>query len=165
MYEEMDEVVRGVGQVCISATSLEWSLAFCTCVVRGEGNEWLIQVCRQPGQPLKMFRKLVRTVAIRMPELGADTKKLLADAEQLLEQRHRVVHSAMAGELEPGSRLHGAWHARTDTTWPIIPAELNDLARDLALCAREVDAFGTAWEERAERDGWPDLEAISSAAS
>jgi hypothetical protein len=165
MYEEMDAIVTGVGQVCISASSLEWSLAFCTCVLRGEGNDWLIQVCSRPGQPLKEFRKLVRAVATRFPELRADTKKLLADAEQLLGQRHRVVHSAMGGELEPGSRQYGAWHARTDTTWPVVPAELNSLARDLALCASEIDAFGTAWEERAERDGWPDLDATPSTVS
>jgi hypothetical protein len=37
MPDEMDEVVRGVGQVCISASSLEWSLAYCTSVLRRMG--------------------------------------------------------------------------------------------------------------------------------
>jgi hypothetical protein len=158
MHEEMDDVVRGVGQVCISASSLEWSLAYCSSVLRCMGNDWFVGVFSSPGQPLKQFRKLTSAVAARMPELGADIGQLLATAEQLLTQRHRVVHSAMMGELDPGSRLYEAWHAKTDVMWPVVPADLKGLARDLAQCAREVDAFGTAWEERANRDGWPLLD-------
>jgi hypothetical protein len=93
-----------------------------------------------------------------MPELRADTEQLLATAEQLLAQRHRVVHSAMMGELDPDSRAYEAWHAKTDAMWSVVPADLNSLARDLAQCAREIDAFGTVWEERANRDGWPLLD-------
>jgi hypothetical protein len=99
MYEEMDDVVRGVGQVCISASSLEWSLAYCSSVLRCMGDDWFIGVFSSPGQPLKQFRKLTSAVAARMPELQADTEQLLATAEQLLVQRHRVVHSAMMGQL------------------------------------------------------------------
>jgi hypothetical protein len=158
MYEEIDDVVRGVGQVCISASSLEWSLAYCTSVLRCKGDDWFVGVFASPGQPLKQFRKLTNAVAARMPELRADTEQLLATAEQLLAQRHRVVHSAMTGELDPDSRACEAWHARTDAMWSVVPADLNSLALDLAQCAIEVDAFGTAWEERANRDGWPLLD-------
>lgn len=66
--------------------------------------------------------------------------------------------SAMMGELDPDSRACEAWHAKTDAMWSVVPADLNSLARDLAQCAREVDAFGAAWEERADRDGWPLLD-------
>ena len=58
MYEEMDDVVRGVGQVCIAASSLEWSLAYCTSVLRCKGDDWFVDVFASPGQPLKQFRKL-----------------------------------------------------------------------------------------------------------
>ncbi len=84
MYEEMDDVVRGVGQVCISASSLEWSLAYCTSVLRCKGDDWFVDVFASPGQPLKQFRKLTSDVTARMPELRADTEQLLATAEQLL---------------------------------------------------------------------------------
>jgi hypothetical protein len=110
-------------------------------VLRRMGDDWFIGAFSSPGQPLKQFRKLTSAVAARMPELRADTEQLLATAEQLLAQRHRVVHSAMMGELDPGSRLYEAWHAKTDVMWSVVPVDLNSLARDLAQCAREVDAL------------------------
>jgi hypothetical protein len=113
MYEEIDDVVRGVGQVCISASSLEWSLAYCTSVLRCKGDAWFVDVFAPLGQPLKQFRKLTSAVAARMPELRADTEQLLATAEQLLAQRHRVVHSAMMGELDPDSHARRGMRRRT----------------------------------------------------
>jgi len=113
------------------------------------GDEWFVDVFTRPGQPMKEFRKLVDAVAVRSPEMQADAEKILADAQRLLGQRHRVVHSAVMNERDPDSHFYEAWHAKSNIMWPVVPADLNSLAYDLARCAREVDAFGAAWEERA----------------
>lgn len=158
--DEEDEIVRGVGEVCISASSLEWSLAYLTSVLWCKGNAWFIDVISRPGQPLRKFRDFVRSLAVLAPELQAQAEKILADADQLLMRRHRVIHSIMVGELDPGNRVYEAWHAKSDTMWSVAAADLNDLARDLKQCAAEADAFGAAWENRPERDGWHNPNAI-----
>jgi hypothetical protein len=53
--------------------------------------------------------------------------------------------------------LYEAWHARSDTTWPVVPDDLNALARELAECAMEATTFASVWQERAAHDGWPVL--------
>jgi hypothetical protein len=147
MDAELDAVERGIGQVCIAASSLEWSMAYCTSVLRRTGEAWFIGVYASPGQTRKEFHKLVRAVGARFPELRADVERLLADAEELLNRRNRVVHSAVANERDPDSRFYEAWHAKTDSVWPIEPEELRCLALDLALCASKIDTFGAAWED------------------
>jgi hypothetical protein len=151
MDHERDELVRGIGEVCISASSLEWSLAYLTAVVRYRGNDDKFrEIARTPGGPLKEFRKVVRSPGVlRAPE-QAEAEKILGDAERLLDNRNRVVHSAIMDELEPGSRLYDAWHAKSNSIWSVDPVDLNNLARDLMQCAAAADAFGIAWEERAE---------------
>jgi hypothetical protein len=162
MDADLDDLVWGVGHVCIAASSLEWSMAYCASVIRCAGDAWFVSVYAAPGQTRSEFQKLMRDVAARFPEHQADTERLVADAKYLLDQRNRVVHSAVASERDPDSRFHEAWHAKTDTIWPVDPVELRNLAHDLERCAREIDDFGTAWEERAERDGWPDLRTHST---
>ncbi len=60
--DEEDAIVRGVGEVCISASSLEWSLAYLTSVLWRKGNAWFIDVFSHPGQPMRVFRKFVRSL-------------------------------------------------------------------------------------------------------
>lgn len=91
MPDDMDEVVKGVGKVCISATSLEWSLAYCASVLGRMGDEWFVDVLSHPGRPLEEFRTLVRDIAVRVPELRGDAEKMLANARRLLGRRNRVV--------------------------------------------------------------------------
>jgi hypothetical protein len=98
----------------------------------------------------------VRVIAVQIPELQADAEKMLADAQRLLGRRNRVVHSVVASDLDPDSRLYEAWHAKTDVVWSVVPADLSSLAGDLERCARDVDTFGATWEERAESANWPD---------
>lgn len=86
---------------------------------------------------------------LQAPE-QVEAEKILVDAERLLDNRNRVVHSAIMDELKPGSRLYDAWHAKSNSIWSVDPVDLNNLARDLRQCAAAADAFGTAWEERAE---------------
>jgi hypothetical protein len=159
MENATDDLARAVGQVCISASTLEWTLAYLTSVLRRWSDAKFVEVVSRPGQPLHDFRALVSSLAtIQAPELQAGAGRILADAEGLLKQRHRVVHSVMIDELEPGSRLYDAWHAKTNALWSVDLGDLHDLARDLEGCARAADAFGAAWEQYAERAGWPDLD-------
>jgi hypothetical protein len=65
MDRERDELVRGIGEVCISASSLEWSLAYLTAVVRYRGSDDKFrEIARTPGGPLKEFRKVVRSPGV-----------------------------------------------------------------------------------------------------
>jgi hypothetical protein len=132
-------------------------MAYCASVVRCAGDAWFISVYATPGRTRNEFRKLMRDVAARFPEQQVNADRMLADAEDLLNRRNHVVHSAVASERDPDSRFYEAWHAKTDTVGPVDPEELRNLAENLSRCATEIDDFGTAWEERAERDGWPDL--------
>lgn len=113
-------------------------------------------VVSQPGGPLRAYRRLVPR--LKALGLGPDAAQLAEDAGRLLGDRSRVVHSVMmTGTMAADEPLYEAWHARTDTMWPVAPEDLNRLAEDLSRCAAEATAFAEAWEERAERDGWPDF--------
>lgn len=90
--QAMAQLVNGVGQVCISASSLEWSLAYLTGVVMGWDDEKFNHVIAHVRQPLEEFRKVVPELTIFGTE---DLAKLLSDAEALLGKRGQVVHSVM----------------------------------------------------------------------
>ncbi len=152
----MAQLVTGVGQVCISASMLEWALTYLTGLIENWDDAKHREVFGCAGQPLKEYRNLVPR--LEAFGLGRDVAQLADDAGRLLAERHRVVHSMMMAETKADNELlYEAWHARTDTTWPVVPEDLNALARDLALCAADANAFAGAWAERAERDGWPVL--------
>jgi hypothetical protein len=156
MDAELDMVERGIGQICIGASSLEWSMAYCASVILSQSDAWFIKVYARPGGARDEFRKLVHAVAASFPEQRAEVEGLCIAAEGLLNRRNRVVHSVVASERDVDSRFIDAWHAKTDAVWPIDPRELRSLADDLALCAARIDAFGAAWEDGAERRGWPE---------
>jgi hypothetical protein len=154
--EAMKQLVAGVGQVCIAASGLDWALTYLTGVIEIWADEKFTTVVSHPGGPLKAYRTLV--TRLEAVGLGLDAAQLAEDAGRLLEKRNRVVHSVMMIGTRPASEsLYEAWHARTDTMWPVVPEDLNRLAQDLSQCAAEATAFAKAWQERAERDGWPDL--------
>lgn len=149
---ELDQLVRGVGQVCISASMLEWALTYLTGLIENWDDAKHRDVLGHPGEPLRKYRTLVPR--LEAFGLGPDVGQLADDAGRLLNERNRVVHSVMMIETKAANEpLYEAWHARSDTVWPVEPAALNALARDLAQCTVEVTAFTHAWEERAERDG------------
>lgn len=159
MTDEEDQIHRGVGSICIAAASLEWSLAYCSSVLLRRGDDWFRQVAGKTGKPIEAFSKLVAAIEAHEPAEHVRAAKLSDDAKRLLDKRHRVVHSVMMGELELGSRIYEAWHPRSNDFWPVVPAQLDSLAGEIWQCRDEVDAFGTEWEARADRDGWPDLDA------
>ncbi len=102
----------------------------------------------------QQFRKLARR--LETFGLGPDVIRLADDASLLLEERHRVVHSVMMIETRAVDEpLYEAWHAKSDTMWPVDPSRLHDLADRITQCTAEVTGLTQAWEERAERDGWP----------
>jgi hypothetical protein len=151
--EKMNQLVSAVGHVCILASALEFSLAYLTGMIDQWDDDKHRDVLATPGRPLREYRNLVPRI---FPALRADAAQLADDAEVLLTERNRVVHSVMMLETADEPRYE-AWHARTDTTWPVVPEDLNALAHDLASCAAEATGFAMAWQERAERDGWPVL--------
>lgn len=160
----MARLVSGVGQVCVSASALEWALTYLTGVIAGWEDPEYARVLGRPGQPLREYQQLVPR--LEAFGLGPDPGRLAADAERLLGQRHRVVHSVMLAEVRADNTgLYEAWHAKTDTTWPVVPEDLSVLASDLALRAAEAAALAEAWLARSERDGWPDLSAVPDPAS
>jgi hypothetical protein len=157
--DAMAHLVSGVGQVCISASALEWALTYLTGVISVWEDSEYARVLGKPGQPLKEYQQLASRLQVF--GLGPEPGRLAADAERLLGQRHRVVHSVMLAEgRRDSTSAYGAWHPRADVTWPVVAADLRTLASDLALCAAEATGFAQAWQERAERDGWPDLSAL-----
>jgi hypothetical protein len=152
----LDLLVRGVGQVCISASMLEWSLTYLTGLIENWDDAKHRDVLGRPGEPLKRYRALVPR--LEAFGLGRDADRLAGEAGRLLMERNRVVHSVMMIETKAANEpLYEAWHAKSDTKWPVDPVALNTLAHDLAQCVAEVSGFTHAWEERAERDGWPVL--------
>ena len=87
-------------------------------------------------QPLEEFRKVVPELKIFGTE---DLAKLLADAEALLGKRGRVVHSVMMLDKTVASAaVYEAWLAKTDTTWTVVPDDLNALALEIMNCTAEV---------------------------
>lgn len=151
--QAMVQLVNGVGQVCISASSLEWSLAYLTGAVEGWDDERFTHVIARARQPLEEFRKVVPKLEIFGTE---DLAKLLADAETLLGKRGRVVHSVMMLDTTvANAAVYEAWHAKTDTTWTVDPEDLNALALEIMNCTAEVvgltQAFLEAFSDQAAR--------------
>jgi hypothetical protein len=149
MDQMMSRLVSGIGQVCISASMLEWALTYLT----GMANDWdharMIAVISKSGEPMREFRKVVPQLEIP----GLDAARFLADAERLLRERNRVVHSVMMLETEvAGQFLYEAWHPKSDIMKPVDPDDLNTLALDLSQCAAEAGAFADALQEAAERE-------------
>jgi hypothetical protein len=163
----MVRLVSGVGQVTMAASSLEWALTYLTGLIDLWGDEQHRNVLQSPGRPLSEFTKLtVRLEALcgHSPSftLVADGARLLCDdAKRLLAERNRVVHSVwLAQAATDGQLFYEAWHARSDTTTPVVPDELDALAKALVNCVAEAHGFAGAWKERATRDGWPAIPAI-----
>ena len=154
--DEEDAIIRGIGQVCIAASLLEWSLAYLTSVLWRKGDSWFVDVFSTPGRTLPTFGKFIRSLAVLAPDLHPPAGEIKARADGLLMQRNRVVHSVMVGELEPGSRVFEAWHAKSDIIWPVSAADLTRLVAELDQCTAQADDFGAKWEERAARERWSD---------
>jgi len=152
--DELDQLIHGVGMVCIAASGLEWALTFLMGEVENWGDEKMRTVLARLNRekaPAQQFRKLARR--LEAFGLGPDVIRLADDASLLLEERHRVVHSVMMIETRAADEpLYEAWHAKSDTMWPVDPSRLHDLADRITQCTAEVTGLTHAWEERAERD-------------
>lgn len=155
--DELDQLTRGVGMVCIVASALEWTLTFLMGEIENWSDEKMRNVLTRRNReqaPAQQFHKLARR--LETFGLGPDVIRLAESADQLLEERHMVVHSVMMIETKVEDEpLYEAWHAKSDTMWPVDPSRLYDLADRITQCTAEVTGFTHAWEERANRDGWP----------
>jgi hypothetical protein len=90
--EEMNQLVSGVGHVCILASALEFSLAYLTGMIDQWDDDKHRDVLATPGRPLREYRNLVPRLFLA---LRADAAQLADDAGRLLAERNRVVHSVM----------------------------------------------------------------------
>ena len=152
--ETLEQLVKGVGQVCISASSLEWALTYLVGLIENWDDAKHRQVLRTGGRSLEEFCSLASR--LEAFGLGAEVTVLADDARRLLRSRHRIVHSVMMIETKAGDEdRYEAWHAMSDTVWPLVPKDLYDLAFELADCTADVMGLAAAWQERAEHDGWP----------
>src|SRR5258708_38917725 len=86
---EVAQLVSGVGQVCVSASMLDWALTYLTGLIDDWDDEKHRKVFSCPGQPLREYRDLVPRLFVPLRE---DAAKLADDAGRLLAERHRVVH-------------------------------------------------------------------------
>jgi hypothetical protein len=108
---------------------LEWSLTYLTGLIENWDDTKHREVLGHPGEPLRKYRALVPK--LEAFGLGPDAGQLAVDAGRLLEARNRVVHSVIMIETKATNEpLYEAWHARSDTIWPVDPVALNTLARD-----------------------------------
>jgi hypothetical protein len=145
-----DQVLRGIGEVCIAASRLEGAMAFLAMTVQNWSDEKYRRVQSRSGKAMRAFEALVPE--LEECGLGSDARSILADAAALRDLRNRAVHSVMMFELrEANQRLYQAWHARSDELWDIDPAELHELALKLAAAASKTDDLGYDWEVRTGR--------------
>src|SRR5260370_33148712 len=145
----MAQLISDVGQVCVSASMLEWVLTYLTGLIDNWDDEKHRKVFSSPGKPLREYRNIVPRLFL---DLREDAAQLADDAGRLLAERHRVVHSVMMIETKAtNGQLHEASHARTDTTWQLGPEELATVAGEPGPCTVESPRFATVLAERSER--------------
>jgi hypothetical protein len=63
--QTMTQLVSGVGQVCISASMLEWALTYLTGLIENWDDAKHRDVFGRPRQPLKEYRKLVPRLVLQ----------------------------------------------------------------------------------------------------
>jgi hypothetical protein len=151
--DELDQLLRGVGQVCIAASLLDSTLAYVCMIIDGWSGDQYDDVLSN-GRIVEEYGKLVKR--LEAAGFGPEARKILEDTKRLRRARNRVVHSVMMTEVKMG-RFYDAWHPRTRATWPVEPAKLNQLAEDLRQCNYRAGKFVDDWADLAERDGWPEL--------
>jgi hypothetical protein len=67
--DELDQLIRGVGMVCIAASGLEWTLTFLMGEVENWGDEKMRTVLARLNRekaPAQQFRKLARRLVLRV---------------------------------------------------------------------------------------------------
>ena len=93
------EYYEGVGRVVMVAAF--WELALASVVAAADPDSDIWTVASQPGRPLKDLRRLGSQLS--KGGLGAEIRWLVAEAEVVLAERHRITHSVLAiSYLGPG---------------------------------------------------------------
>jgi hypothetical protein len=151
--DELNQLRLGVGQVCIAASLLESTLAYVCMIIDGWSDEKYDDVLGN-GSTMHEYKNLARR--LEAAGFGPEARSIYDDARKLFKERHRVVHSVMMTEVKMG-RFYDAWHPKSRQTWLVDPGNLHQLAEDLKQCNHKAGTFVDDWEERAERDGWPEV--------
>jgi hypothetical protein len=151
--DDLDRLLRGVGQVCIAASLLESTLAY-VCMIIDRWDDDKYDDVLGKGRTMQEYEKITRR--LEAAKFGPGARSIYDNARNLFDKRHRVVHSVMMTEMKMG-RFYDAWHPKTGKTWPVDPVDLRQLAVDLERCNHKAGTFADDWAERAEREGWPEV--------
>jgi hypothetical protein len=146
----MDQLVNGVGCVCMSAAGLEWSLGYLVHAMHGWDDETLAKMMGPPGKVWMEFDKLCTE---RLQPLGPDVEELRSTVESLRRERNQIVHSVwLLSEAASDSPVVELWHPRSDATRTVVAEDLFDLANRIASAAAEVQGLTMAILERGQHE-------------
>ena len=141
---------QAIGEATVAASSLEAQLVFLVAIARGHDDAWVRQRLGKPaGQVRPLLRDLVGDV--EPGPFREQLRRLLGDADAVLDGRNRLVHSvAMLDHGEDGELLLSFWHPGSDTEAAISPAQILEHAHDLGALASRTLALGhqaLAWHQ------------------
>ena len=126
-----EEVLTEIGRVAVAATKLEFMLAqFAseTC-----GNMPAADLLSRPGRVLPAARQAADSLE---PSIARLFRQWVDHAEQLLDERHRVIHSIwMLRAAAPGVAQYFAQHPRTKHLMDAEPDAIGDIAAQLNKCS------------------------------
>ena len=133
------ELLQAIGELTLASSRLEFHLAYLVAVARDEDTDWLAATLGKVGEARRSLAELVKLV-------GADPAarplvRLRRDADALLDDRSRLVHSVAMWDVSDAVPAPVFWHPRSDTEATITAGQVREHAHDLgAVAARTVEA-------------------------
>jgi hypothetical protein len=123
-----DPILRGIGDVAVSSTTLDWQVAAIHAALRGSTQ--VEETFAQPGSKVrKQILEMLDTGTVD-PELAETVRARIATATELATARDRVVHGYIW--LENGwSKGVMSRHVRSNVEQELTEELLFDLARRL----------------------------------
>jgi hypothetical protein len=132
------DMLADLGEVCVHATWLEYSLVELASLLGGHDDEWAAKKMAKPGGPLAAISEAVAAETIPGLYLPS-VRSFVERAKACLEERNKAVHS-VALTTEDG-RIAAWWHARSNEQRPVSKEELADVTKDLWNCYIECQIF------------------------
>ena len=86
------ETLRGVGEVVMESTRLEWQAAYVVAIALDHDEDWLAMTLGRTGQALRELRSLCELVSTES-NFGQALDAAAAWTANLLEDRSKLVHS------------------------------------------------------------------------
>lgn len=127
-----EEAYAEIGRVAVEAAGLEWRVITLLILMRGnEGDEE--EMLRESNS---RWRKELKKVAASHEdaELGTDVVAWTSRAEDLLEERHRLIHAQWVNVVRGGERIPTAMHRRSRTFTAVADVPILGLADRLKDC-------------------------------